>query len=146
MTPPANRHPRRRARARARTGMTLLEVVISVTIISVLAGAMMSVMLIASRSLNSAGGPSAKTADAADAAQQVTCDLSLAKQFLERTDRTIAFTVPDRDQDGRDETIRYAWSGTAGDPLTRQTNGGPVVTVAEDVHRFDLAYLLKGPG
>jgi len=144
MTSPSSRHPGRCARAR--TGMTLLEVVISITIISVLAGAMMSVMLIASRSLNAAEGPFARTADAADAAQQVTSDLRLAKQFLERTDRAVTFTVPDRDQDGQDETIRYAWSGTSGDPLTCQTNGGPAVPVAEDVQRFDLAYLLKAPG
>ncbi|MFH0982677.1 MAG: hypothetical protein V2A79_14225, partial [Planctomycetota bacterium] len=36
--------------------------------------------------------------------------------------------------------IRYAWSGTPGDPLTWQYNGGAAITIAEPVEAFSLAY------
>ncbi|MHC4986402.1 MAG: hypothetical protein ACYTFO_09645, partial [Planctomycetota bacterium] len=52
----------------------------------------------------------------------------------------IEFTVVDRTGDAIPETFRYAWSGTAGDPVTRQVNGGAVQTVLENVHTFDLTY------
>ena len=38
------------------------------------------------------------------------------------------------------ETIRYAWSGTPGDPLTRQYNGGTVLNVSDYVQFFSLDY------
>lgn len=44
------------------------------------------------------------------------------------------------------ETIRYAWSGTPGDPLTRQVDGGLAAVIAEDVQNLDLGYLLKSVG
>jgi len=117
----------------------------SVAIVSVIMGAMFSTMLLATRQIGSGLGIDERVSRGSDVVQQITLDLSLAQTFTERTDRTVAFTVPDRDGDGEPESIRYAWSGVAGDPLTRQYNGGPTVLVAEDVHHFRLDYLLKTP-
>jgi hypothetical protein len=55
----------------------------------------------------------------------------------------IEFSVADRDGDEVPETIRYAWSGTGGTPLTRQYNGGTVVSILTDVRQFSLTYNLK---
>jgi hypothetical protein len=63
-------------------------------------------------------------------------DLEFALAFSEQTATAMTFTVPDRDGDLLAETIRYAWSGTPGDPLTRQINEGAVATMLEDVHVF----------
>lgn len=78
-------------------------------------------------------------------------DIQLAQSFSENTTTAVTFTVPDRNGDNNPETIRYAWSGNAGDPLTRQYNSGAVVTVAENVHTFHIdsqslsANLLNNP-
>lgn len=135
--------PAGRRRRTGASGFTLIEIVVSAAIMTIIMGAMMSVMLIASRAVNTADGANERTARARDVVDQITADLSLAEEFTERTDRAVAFTVPDRDADEQLETIRYAWSGVAGDPLTRQYNGGTEVTVAENVHRFNLAWMLK---
>lgn len=55
--------------------------------------------------------------------------------------RAVTFTVADRNHgDPGPETIRYAWAGTEGDPLTRQYNGGTTVVVLENVALFELEY------
>lgn len=124
-------------------GFTLIEVILSTGIMAIIMTAMMSVMLLTSRTVNSGDGVTGRTAQAQDVVGLIAADMSLAEQFTERTDRAVTFTVPDRDADGDLETIRYAWSGAAGDPLTRQYNGGTVVDVAENVHQFNLAWILK---
>ena len=50
------------------------------------------------------------------------------------------FTVADRNGDLSDETIRWEWSGTPADPLTRKVNGGAAVNMLDDVYDFTLAY------
>lgn len=134
------RCPKRTCR---RSGFTLIEIVTSIGILSVLMWAMLSTMLIASKAIGSSDSKIAKISQGNNILQRITADLSLAQSFSERTATAVTFTVPDRNGDGSPETIRYAWSGTAGDPLTYQYNGGTVVNLAQDVHAFDLDYLLK---
>jgi len=69
-------------------------------------------------------------------------DLNEAIRFTERTAAAVTFTVPDRTGDGMTETIRYAWSGAAGDPLTYEFNGS-AVTLASGIQNFDLSYLTR---
>lgn len=128
-----------------RGGFTLLEAMISTVIISILMGAMFSVMLIAARSLGGDGEAEENAFEGRQAVEQVTADLQLANRFLVAQPWEVEFTVPDRDGDGQDETIRYAWSGRPGDPLTRRYNGGGTVAVAENVNQFDLTYLTEAP-
>src|SRR5262249_36485794 len=45
-----------------------------------------------------------------------------------------------RNGDANPETVRYAWSGIPGDPLTRSYNGGAPVNVAVGVNAFALTY------
>jgi len=82
-------------------------------------------------------------AQADDTLAQVMRDSQAATNISELTATAATFTVPDRDGDGDEETIRYAWSGTAGDPLTYQYNGGTVENLAEDVQHFELTYLSR---
>ncbi|MCY2929664.1 MAG: hypothetical protein NTV86_09265, partial [Planctomycetota bacterium] len=74
--------------------------------------------------------------------QQITAEVALAKTVTERTATAITFTIPDRNADGQDETIRYSWTGTAGGALTRTYNGTGV-TIADNVYYFNATYLLK---
>ena len=126
-----------------RPGLTQIEVIISVAIMSVMILAMTSVMMLAGQSINSAATMDERTTDARDVVQQMRVDMGLAESLTERTAKSIAFTVPDRDGDGQAESIRYAWAGQPGDPLTRTYNSQPAAIIAEDVYQFDLTYLLK---
>lgn len=55
----------------------------------------------------------------------------------------IEFVTEDRNGDGVEDTIRYAWSGTAGDPLTKSLNRGTPVNVVESVSNFNLTYTVE---
>jgi len=106
------------------TALSLIEVVASVAISAVVLGATVSTVHVLTRS----GAAVVRTADQQTALNQVMFrmrrEIGLAVTVTEMTGETIAFTHPDTSGDGVDELIRYAWSGTAGDPLTRQINGG----------------------
>jgi hypothetical protein len=128
--------------------VTLVEMVVSLTIVSILLGACGSVMLLASRVMGiSAAGPAVSRAVADAAADQVAADLQMALQITERTATAVTFTVPDRNGDSTPETLRYAWAG-AGSPLTRQYNGqpAPAASMAENVQLFRLDWPLKTAG
>lgn len=120
-------------------GYTLVELVLGLAVTSVLLTGMASALLIASRAANPTG-PTPKILTGSRAVQDILNELHYALTFTERSANAVEFTVADRNGDALPDTIRYAWSGIAGDPLTRQYNGGTVVTVAEDVHDFSLDY------
>jgi type II secretory pathway component PulJ len=121
-------------------GHTLFELVISLTICSVLLLAMQSIVVIASRAIPNGQTVPSLNVNGADVMQTISRDLMYATAISEMTSTAITFTVPDRNNDGAAETIRYAWSGTAGAPLTRRYNGGTVVNVLPSVQAFSLAY------
>ncbi|MDP6543811.1 MAG: hypothetical protein QGH60_07440 [Phycisphaerae bacterium] len=132
----------RRDRRRA-WGFSMMEAVVSVGVTATLMGGMISVMSIASKASYNNSEAAENTYQARDTITQITTDLSLAESFTERTSTTAAFKVPDRNGDGLSESVRYVWSGDAGGTLTRQYNGGTIVTIAEDVHHFNLGYITK---
>ncbi len=122
---------------------TLLEMLLSTAIVAVLLMGVAGAMFVAQRGMAASTDAAERSSDQARALQMIQTDVSLATAFTERTDRAITITVPDRTGDGQPETIRYAWSGTAGAPLTRQFNGGPVAVLLRDVRQFQFTYLLK---
>lgn len=139
----SNRSLWARRRRRWSWGFTLMEAVVSVGVTGTLMGGIVSVMSIASHASYNNTEASENTYQARDVVSQITTDLSLAESFSERSSTVAAFKVPDRDGDGLPESVRYSWSGDAGGTLTRQYNGGAVVTVAEDVHHFNLGYITR---
>jgi prepilin-type N-terminal cleavage/methylation domain-containing protein len=124
-------------------GFTLIEMVISLAILAVIAAALGSTLVLASRALDQDASPAAATLAARRTTDRMLAELAAATSFSERTATSVTFTMPDRDGDGIPETIRYAWSGNGGDPLTRQYNNGVPDAVAEGVQRLDLGYLLR---
>jgi type II secretory pathway pseudopilin PulG len=129
-----------------RVGFTLVEMVMSMVIMMTLMAGIGSAIMVASRALDNGNTPSAESASALLAINQVTEDLTFALSFTERTATSAEFTVPDRTGDLVPETIRYAWSGVAGQPLTREFNGGAPVNVIAKVDDFDMNYLLRTVG
>jgi hypothetical protein len=126
--------------AARRPAVTLAELAVSIAVTGLLAGAIVSSILIASHALPERSA--ATTAVIGDTAllQDLATDLAEAVSFTQRNAQSVEFMVPDRTGDGNADVLRYAWSGTAGDPLTRQINGGTVAPLAPAVQAFSLAY------
>jgi len=137
--------PRSRARrgGPGAVGFTLLELTLSVAVLAILMGTMVSSIVIASRSLDDGATQAGQMLTGADALEQLNADLASATDFAERTATATTFTVPDRTGDGLPETIRYRWSGPPDGQLLRQVNGGPAAVLAEDVQHFSLSYHVK---
>ena len=114
----------------------------SMVIISVLMAAMMSAILISRHGLDDGTSTAAKTIVGRQAIDEMTADLRLALSVTEATTTAVTFTVPDRTGDDVAETIRYTWSGTAGDPVIRTFNG-TTVDFVDDVHDLDFTYFTR---
>lgn len=128
----------------SRRAFTLVEAVLSLAILSIISLACMSVTSLMVRSAAASADSSAtgRAAEARDAMDQITRDLKMATSITERSATAIGMSVPDRDNDGSAEGIRYAWAGV-GSPITRQYNGGAVVNIVASARSFNLAYLNK---
>ena len=121
-------------------GFTLIELVVTIAITSVIMLAMGSAILIATQALPDPERTPYRLNQSSRIAEQMLTELQEAQHIRERAAQAITFTVADRDANGSPERVRYAWSGTPGDPLTRQYNSGAEIAVLEDVNDFSLAY------
>ncbi len=133
-------HPPRTDFLHHRLGFSLIEMVVSLAVVSVLLVGMTSAIVLASRALPSNDGPAAATVASAKALHQLRDELRGATELLNRTPTSVTLHLPDRDGDGRPEVITYAWAGNPGDPLTRAANGNAAVTVIDALDSFALAY------
>ncbi|QDS98341.1 PulJ/GspJ family protein [Adhaeretor mobilis] len=131
------------SRTPARRGYTLVELMLSSAITAALTGGLASSLYIASQSLDVADGEWQDTREAHRVLATLNRDVQSALSFSELTSTSVTMEVPDRDGDDAAETIRYSWSGTVGDPLTYQFNGGTVQTVAGDVQSFSLEWVSR---
>ena len=126
-----------------RRAFTLLELTVSSLISSILMAGLGSTIYIATRAGDPDVGSLRDCQESSAAAFDMTAELQFAQSFTERTATSVVFTVADRTGDAKPETIRYAWSGTPGDPLIRQFNGGAIVKVVENVQELSLTYSVK---
>ncbi|GAB5407270.1 MAG: hypothetical protein Aurels2KO_55010 [Aureliella sp.] len=117
-------------------------IVASVSATTLVAGLASSIFII-SRAFDDADGITVRNLDAVFAVDEILTDMQFATSFTERTTTSVEFRVPDRDGDGSKETIRYAWSGTAGDPLTKAYNGSAPVSVLDNVADLNLGYVTR---
>lgn len=126
----------------SRHGYTLVELVAGVAATALLVAGMGSVVMVAARSTSEDSLPACQI-QASTAMHDVLADLQYAVSFNERTATAVEFTVADRDGDTDADTIRYSWSGTPGDPLTRKYNGGEAVSFVEGVQAFAYSDLVE---
>jgi hypothetical protein len=124
-----------------RSGFTLIELVASLAGAAALVAAMGATMGIALRASDPAQTPAAGIVETSQSLADLATEVQYALTLTEATATAITVTVPDRnDADANAETIRYAWSGVAGAPVTRQYNGGTAVSVAPNVGSFAIDY------
>lgn len=129
---PSCRHPANSGRP----AFTLVELCLSLGVMSILLAAIASTLVFASRSL-----PSANTGAASELAgpvERMLAELSLATRVTAATTTSITFTTADRNADSIPETIVYAWSGS-GSPITRKLNAAPPVAVSPPLARYQFA-------
>jgi hypothetical protein len=126
--------------SRIRRGHTLLELVISVPLMTLLMLGMAASIHLAARALPDGSSRASATIFAGAAIDQIASELTFATSITSRTAIDILFVTPDRDGDSSAETVRYQWSGTAGAPLTRQVNGSASETLVPSVQDFGLTY------
>ncbi len=123
-----------------RRGYTLLELVLAIAIYSLVMGSVsMAITLVAHAYGNDFQSGSTATNTAA---LSLSSDLRFAVSFARRETSTVEFTVPDRDGNGVDEKLAYSWSGVAGDPLLYTYNALDPTAILDDVHAFELEYVL----
>ncbi len=130
-------------RLRSRPAFTLVELMVAMAIVSIIMVAIGSTVLIAASAVPNGDSSAEETIEISRVVNGIVDELRAAIHITERSKTAVTFTIADRTGDSIPEVIRYAWSGTVGDPLTRQFNVGAVVTVLDDVQKFDLAYNLK---
>ncbi|QDU90389.1 hypothetical protein Pla175_37930 [Pirellulimonas nuda] len=123
-----------------RRAVSLIELVVAMASAGVLMTGLGVSVALTTRAFRPETNQQYQRSGAALAQRDLLADLRLATGFSERTATAATFTVPDRNGDGRPETLRYAWGGTAGDPLTLAMNGGAPVPLLRGVQGFALSY------
>ncbi len=126
-----------------RPAFTLIELMIASASSAILMGGLASALYISSRALLPDATATDERNRSALALAQMEADLRLALDFSERTATAVTLTVPDRNGDSQADTIRYSWTGTAGDPLLYQYNANTAVTVATNVQQFSVSALTR---
>ena len=127
-------------RTHAHGAFTLVELVVSLSITSILLVTIASSVMIASYAIPDGTEKSSVVITSSRGLDQLVEELRYALVISKQTATSLEFTVADRNGDILQEVIRYAWTGVAGDPLTRQYNGGALIPVVENVQDFTLAY------
>ncbi len=122
-------------------GHTLIEMVISLTATTLLMAGLSAAVVVTSKAFRPETTAMYARTNAAVAESDLLSDLRLATGFTERTSKAATFNVPDRDGDGKQEKLRYAWSGTSGAPLTLSYNGLAPQVITNDVRSFALSYV-----
>lgn len=118
------------------SGYTLIELVVAVSISGILVSGMMSSLFIALKSSDSTSSTAAVTRHAHQVVAQMAAELEFALSIPANGTNSITVTVPDQDADTSPETITWSWSGTIGDPLTREFNGGSAVNMIDSIELF----------
>jgi type II secretory pathway pseudopilin PulG len=117
-----------------------VELVVSLGIMSVLAVGVSSAVVVSMRAVETANSQSTRIRQATDVSNQMASELSGALAVTEKGTTALTMFVPDRDNNGASEEIRYSWSGVAGDPLLRRYNGNTPTAILNNVWAFGLAY------
>jgi hypothetical protein len=131
----------RRPQPTSRSAYTFVELTVNMVSASVLVAGLASALLICLKTLPADSTASADNNRASRILAQLADDLQHATGFTEQTASAITFTVPDRDGDSQAETLRYSWSGTAGQPLKYQYNTAAAIDLANNVQALSFAKL-----
>ncbi|MBP8304850.1 MAG: hypothetical protein KBE04_12075 [Phycisphaerae bacterium] len=124
-------------------GFTLVETAAASACTGILVAGLASCLLIAGHAFDEDRTVLTAQTRAAEPLDRVLSDLRYATAVTEQTATAVTFQVPDRNGDAIQETIRYSWSGIAGDPLLMTYNGSSPAALVPHIQAFNLAYPLR---
>lgn len=122
------------------SGFTLIELIVSMVIITAVLLASQSAMLVAARALPSQSSHFERINQTADVLDLLAADLRYAIAIEKRTSTEVVLQTPDRNGDKAAERIAYTWSGKAGDSLYRRYNNETPQAIADNVQEFNLTF------
>ncbi len=120
---------------------TLVEATLSIAITSILLVGMGAALAMTMGAVETGDDSNAHAAQASEQLSKLNAELSTATAISSFSANDIAFTVPDRNNDGSPETIEYTWSGRAGDSMLRIYNGNKPVAWINSVQACSTAYI-----
>lgn len=124
-----------------RPGFTLVELIVSMSVMSLLLLGMASAVSLARRAIPSQQSLSTTALSAGQAADFLAGDLMCALTLVHASATEVEFTVSDRDgQVPTPDVIHYSWQGS-GSPLVREINGQSAGSILSDVREFQLTYV-----
>ncbi|HUG67601.1 MAG TPA: hypothetical protein VMM76_07610 [Pirellulaceae bacterium] len=124
-----------------RAAYTLVELTIAMSLGTVLVVGLASALLISAEGYRGNHGAQQRST-AAQVQADMLSDLQQATSFTTKTATSVAFKVPDRNGDSKEESIAYDWnSGTK--TLTYSYGGGTAQTLLTDVTAFNFDYLTR---
>lgn len=122
------------------SGHTLLEMLLSLVLLSIVMASVGSAVMFASQAVPDETRPIGSLLADSQMLSRIAEDLSVAQYVIEQADHAVTIVVSDRTGDDVPDRIRYAWTGVAGDPLTYQLNEGGEVDLIQAIEYFDLSY------
>jgi len=128
-------------RSRRRSGVTMLELIITLPSATVLIGAMAMCITVMMRAKSQDDTLFRSTYDLSNAATQIASDIESAVSHVSSSTTHIEFVVPDRSGDGLPEQMRYEWGGATGENANKilwKYNQEPVSVLFDDVGTFEL--------
>jgi hypothetical protein len=128
-------------RKQSRSGMTILELVVSLPTATVLIGAMAMCVTVMMRARSQDDMLFDRNYNLSKALNQMTSDIKLATSHVSSSASHLEFVVPDRNGDGLPEQMRYEWGGTSGDNENKilwKYNTSPLSILFEDIGFFNL--------
>ncbi|MEL6497781.1 MAG: prepilin-type N-terminal cleavage/methylation domain-containing protein [Planctomycetota bacterium] len=123
-----------------RAGFTLVELVASLFVSSVVVGSLASCIALVVQSVPSTSDPQERLRTLQSIAGRIASDVRFATEVAVVDSRQLELVVSDRDGDAQPEDIVYAWSGTAGEALTRQQNAEATVALFTAVDRVAFGW------
>lgn len=133
MTRPSPHITARRAHRRA--GFTLAEIVVSLSILTIVMTGLMSALLLSTKALPHADDTGMVAPDADAALEMIMADAMFAS-ILNKDGSKLRLYLPDRDGDTNQEVVNYELDDPGNPPtsLLREYNGGAKRTVLTGVH------------
>ncbi len=126
---------------KSKPGFTLVEMMIAIMGSTMILASLSSTLYIALKASDTSLTPAQHLINEAQFFNDLQLDLQYTISMSEMGSTALTASIPDRDNDTNYETVRIAWSGVTGDPITRQYNGGTVNTILENVHYFNIQYI-----
>jgi hypothetical protein len=123
----------------SRPAFSLIELVLSIGVVSVLAVSMTSVMVLTSRAIPTSKDRDQNAIKSRISLEQLESDLAMAIEVSNRTAAGFTLKVPDRTGDTLPETIVYHWAGT-GQPLTRTINGSAAAAILSGINALEVEF------